>query len=136
MSLHLNLKTYNQYLLEYPFFTEVPSVSKAAWKTPPVTPDKPLHEILSGARQRQSKMMNAESSSSVLGHRQVDRISKRDERETEGSTDVGRMASKLRAEAQLASSLFSGEDARKQSLSQLMQKSKYDNSSKQDSVDG
>ena len=51
------------------------------------------------------------------------------------SADVGRVASKLRAEAQLASSLFSGEDARKTSLNQLQSKLKQENSMKRNSFD-
>lgn len=104
----------------------MPSHSKPAWKTPPVTPDKPLHEILRSARQGQTKSTIGDLPSYSREVR--DTVTKHEENQDENRVDAGRMASRLRAEAQLASSLFSGEDARKTALNQLQEKTKQSNS--------
>ena len=120
---------------------QIPAGSKAAWKTPPVTPERPLHEILQDRRQGNPKTLqnsrNASydhssrtSSSSSLNERtsELDTVETR----TDGS---GRMANKLRAEAQLASSLFSASDPRSLSLSQLAGKKKDTNAKKSASME-
>ncbi|XP_065061437.1 kinesin-like protein KIF6 [Rhopilema esculentum] len=104
--------------------------SKMAWKTPPVTPDKPLHEIL----------RNARASRNASGHGSVDSSSSSKDsaawqNEYETHNETGRMASKLRAEAHLASSIFSADDPRRESLSQLTEARKHSSHQKTAPVD-
>lgn len=114
--------------------SQVPSHLKPAWKTPPVTPEKPLHEIMRSARQGRVKSTALERSA-YARESQDDVLANHERNSDDTSADVGRVASKLRAEAQLASSLFSGEDARKTSLNQLQSKLKQENSMKRNSFD-
>ena len=85
------------------------------------------------ARQGRAKSTASEKSAYAREHQDV--LANRERNVNEISADVGRAASKLRAEAQLASSLFSGEDARKTSLNQLQNKLRQENSMKRNSVD-
>ena len=121
---------FNWYFSHSFFSFKMLSGSKPAWKTPPVTPNRPLHEILRSAQQGQRDKRHVDTASSSGSHRGY--RSNDEEKEAESTTDVGRMANKLRTEAKLASSLFSGEDARKVSLTQLMDKSKQRSSKSRD----
>ena len=75
-----------------------------------------------------------ERRSTTRDDRERDVLSKYEESQLENNADVGRMASKLRAEAQLASSLFAGEDIRKASRNQIVEKSKQISSKKHEAL--
>eukprot|EP00794_Sanderia_malayensis_P020071 gene20071-22040_t len=95
------------------------SSTKTAWRTPPDTPERPLQEILQNARRKGSKSRLEEGVSDAMEQypNSKERVASLSIRDRSQRNDSGKFASRLRAEAQLASSMFTAQQDRSFSLS-------------------